>query len=186
MIGADFFHSVRSEIVGSYWRDYEGHEDRFVPAFFCNDILRLWRTFCVTYEARTSEETESKKIKRRKKNYKLRHARIMTCYSALAMLVHNEASGKPNSPQCAVDICNLTPIERFEYLQSKSTDGAEDVLNLYNNFLELSAETDFGENFSKETYNNERRKESRRFSEAVYKTLCNSGKETTLLKRLLV
>ena len=40
-------------------------KDEFMPAFLANDILRLWRTFCVNYEARTQTEPAEKKAKRK-------------------------------------------------------------------------------------------------------------------------
>ncbi len=186
LVGDEFFKAVRSEILNSYWRDFVDHETSFVPAFFCNDILRLWRTFCVNYEARTSDETAAKKIKRRAKNYKLRHTRIMTCYSVLAMLVYREECGEKSSPEYASEICELTPIERIQFLEKSGVNGAEKVLSLYEKSLVLSASPDFKSEFSNDDYNNDRRQDSREFSEAFYQMLVNSGKETTLLKRLLV
>jgi predicted nucleotidyltransferase len=38
---------IIEEVVAAYWRDYEDHKGTFMPAFLANDVLRLWRTFCV-------------------------------------------------------------------------------------------------------------------------------------------
>jgi hypothetical protein len=62
-------------VVEAYWRDFLDHRQAFVPTFLTNDILRLWRTFCVNYEARTQTEPARKKAKRKLKNYKLKHRR---------------------------------------------------------------------------------------------------------------
>ena len=78
---------VIEEVIAAYWEDYEDHKDDFMPAFLANDILRLWRTFCVNYEARTEREPEDKKAKRKLTNYKLKHSRLLTCYSALLYLL---------------------------------------------------------------------------------------------------
>jgi predicted nucleotidyltransferase len=43
------YREVTEEVVAAYWRDYEDHKRDFMPAFLGNDILRLWRTFCVNY-----------------------------------------------------------------------------------------------------------------------------------------
>ena len=61
--------TIIEEIITQYRRDFEGHETEFIPAFLANDILRLWRTFCVNYEARTQTEPPVKKAKRKLKNY---------------------------------------------------------------------------------------------------------------------
>jgi predicted nucleotidyltransferase len=41
------------DVITAYWRDFAGHSKDFIPAFLANDILRLWRTLCVNYEAKT-------------------------------------------------------------------------------------------------------------------------------------
>ena len=78
------YNQVLDSVVEAYWVYFERHEDDFVPAYLANDILRLWRTFCVNYEAFTKREPEDERAKRRLKNYKLRHSRLLTCYSATA------------------------------------------------------------------------------------------------------
>ena len=60
----DVHQAAIASIVASYWRDFAGHEAEFVPGFLANDILRMWRTFCVNYEARTSSDPPEKKAKR--------------------------------------------------------------------------------------------------------------------------
>ena len=60
-MGAAVYQDVIDEVLASYWRDFEDDKADLMPAFFTNDILRLWRTFCVNYEARTSREPEEKK-----------------------------------------------------------------------------------------------------------------------------
>jgi len=42
------YHSILDDVIAAYWRDYEDHKGDFMPAFLTNDILRLWRTFCVS------------------------------------------------------------------------------------------------------------------------------------------
>ena len=73
------YDEVTEEVIAAYWRDYEDHKADFMPAFLANDILRLWRTFCVNYEARTERVPDLKKAKGKLKNYKLKHSRLLTC-----------------------------------------------------------------------------------------------------------
>lgn len=70
VLGEKTYSDAIDDVIASYWGDYEKHKNNFVPAFLTNDILRLWRTFCVNYEARTDREPEEKRIKRKVKNYK--------------------------------------------------------------------------------------------------------------------
>jgi hypothetical protein len=57
------YRDVTEEVIAAYWRDYEDHKTDFMPAFLANDILRLWRTFCVNYEARTERVPDDERLK---------------------------------------------------------------------------------------------------------------------------
>ena len=83
LLGENVYQETIENVIASYWRDYAANKNEFIPAFLANDILRFWRTFCVNYEARTRTMPEEKKAKRRLKHYKLKHSRLLTCYSAL-------------------------------------------------------------------------------------------------------
>ena len=85
--GEGVYRDALDDVVAAYWRDYEDHKTNFMPAFLANDILRLWRTFCVNYEARTERVPETEKAKGKLKNYKLKHSRLLTCYSAILYLI---------------------------------------------------------------------------------------------------
>jgi hypothetical protein len=130
-------------VIESYWRDYQDHQSTFMPAFLANDILRIWRTFCVNYEARTEREPEEKKASGKLKNYKLKHSRLLTCYSALLHLLSVYKSKGAVTPSDALAMTKLTPTERLEWLRdqpdlkdAKST--IENLLNQYNRFLETT------------------------------------------------
>lgn len=140
LVGSAVYDDVIDEVVSEYWRDYEGHENDFIPAFLANDILRLWRTLCVNYEARTERTPELEKAKRKLKNFKLKHSRLLTCYSALLYLLALDARQGSVSQQDAIEIIRLTPTERLECLQNradlvdaKATIG--DLLGQYEGFL---------------------------------------------------
>jgi predicted nucleotidyltransferase len=110
------YRKVTKEVIDAYWRDYEDHKTDFMPAFLANDILRLWRTFCVNYEARTERAPEEEKAKGKLKNYKLKHSRLLTCYSALLYLLAVYGSQRAVSPPDAIAMINLTPTQRLEWL----------------------------------------------------------------------
>lgn len=119
LVGKEAYDSVIKQVLTSYWRNFEGNEESFIPVFFVNDILRLWRTFCVNYEARTSSATDRDKIKRKTKNYKLKHSRLLTCFaSILCMLVVFKKFGTV-TVEDVVQIAKITPTERLEWLQKE-------------------------------------------------------------------
>jgi hypothetical protein len=112
-----------------------------MPAFLANDILRIWRTFCVNYEARTQTDPPAKKAKRKLKNYKLKHSRMLTCFSALAHLLAVFEKQGTVSPADAHDMVRLTPVERLEGIRSGSRSRSvkscvDELLGRYERFLE--------------------------------------------------
>ncbi len=140
LIGDAVYQEAIDSAIEKYWRDFKGHEDGFVPAFLANDILRLWRTFCVNYEARTSDVPEDRKNKRRLKNYKLKYSRMLTCYSALIHLlaVHNAAGTV--TPGDVRAMVAKGPTQRLEWLLtlenlSDAHGTIEKLLGQYSQFL---------------------------------------------------
>ena len=134
---------ITKEVIDAYWRDYEDHKKDFVPAFLGNDILRLWRTFCVNYEARTERIPRREKARGKLKNYKLKHSRLLTCYSALLYLLAVYRKKRTVSPSDAVEMISLTPTERLEWLLKQpgldhSRGTIKELLGRYEAFLEIT------------------------------------------------
>jgi predicted nucleotidyltransferase len=116
LLGEQVYRRATNTVIAAYWRDYEDHKNDFTPIFLANDILRMWRTFCVNYEAFTQTDPPEKKAKRKLKNYKLKHSRLLTCYSGLLYLLALYVENKTVSPTDAVTMIDLTPTERLEWL----------------------------------------------------------------------
>lgn len=144
LLGPEAYEHAKEEVITSYWRDYEDHKDSFVPAFLANDIIRLWRTFCVNYEARTENQPAEKKAKRKLKNYKLKHSRLLTCYSTLLCLLDTFQKNGTISPKDALEVARITPTQRLEVLletlDGKSRDIVAALLDKYELFLERTNE----------------------------------------------
>lgn len=143
LLGDSVYKRVVREVVGAYWRDYEDHKANFMPAFMANDILRLWRTFCVNYEARTERVPREQRAKGKLKNYKLKHSRLLTCYSGLLYLLALYGMKKTVSPLDAVAMVNLTPTERLEWLYrqkpfANARNAVGSLLEQYERFLETT------------------------------------------------
>jgi hypothetical protein len=147
VIGETTYNAVIFDVIRSYWRDYDDHKDSFVPAFLANDILRLWRTFCVNYEARTRSTPMEKKIKRRIKNYKLKHSRLLTCYSALIYMLHRFSLTGTVTPDDAIQMAHLTPAGRLEDVAKNSAgvdiqDNIGKILEKYELFLRTTNQSE--------------------------------------------
>ncbi len=130
-------------MIAAYWGDYEDHKTDFMPAFLANDILRLWRTFCVNYEAGTKRDPPEAKAKRKLKNYKLKHSRLLTCYSALLHLLAIYRVQGTVSPDDAKNMSAMTPSGRLEWLLSQpaleeARGSVGKLLEQYETFLRLT------------------------------------------------
>ncbi len=178
LLGKQVYSEVIRTVIEAYWRDYQDHKDDFIPAYLTNDILRLWRTFCVNYEARTEREPDPKKAKGKVKNYKLKHSRMLTCYSALLYLLTIYKRHGTVSQEDGFAMTQLTPVGRVEWLMqqpeaSNAHSEAEKLIQQYNYFLSL---TSIGEEaleaiFSDRKHSAEYMKESRQFGDYMYSTL---------------
>jgi len=168
LMGEAVYKELTEEVIGAYWKDYTDHKNDFMPAFLANDILRLWRTFCVNYEAGTERVPEEKKAEGKLKNYKLKHSRLLTCYSALLYLLAVHRQCGTVSPGDASTMIQLMPTERLEWLLnqrflSDAWPKIAEVTAQYEKFLEATnaAEADLLSAFAD-------KEKSRTFMAAAY------------------
>lgn len=144
LLGQEMYLRLLRKVIDAYFQDYVGNESSFIPSFLINDILRLWRTFCVNYEFARKKGSDDIKIK----NLKLKFSRMLTCYSAIVYLLSVFGRGHTVSPDDVMLMASLTPVERLEYIQQNNYlgTGAEKlalfqcidcILDEYSKFLEL-------------------------------------------------
>jgi hypothetical protein len=193
LLGSSAYRDIIEEVITAYWRDYEANKTEFIPAFLANDILRLWRTFCVNYEARTSTEPERQRAKRRLKNYKLKHSRLLTCYSGLLYLLAIYSEKQTVSPTDAVAMTQLTPTQRLEWMLRQDRLSAShlavgELINCYESFLKA---TDDKEEALVDIFlDTKRRKEhfkpANQLGDLVFKVLENVGQRIRFHRLLLV
>lgn len=193
LVGQAFYSEILNDVIRAYWRDYNDHRKEFVPAFLANDILRLWRTFCVNYEARTSTEPERKRAKRRLKNYKLKHSRLLTCYSALLYLLAVFTKTGTVRPADAFDMARLTPTQRLEWLLyhpafRRSKANIRNLLRAYEQFL---SETDAPEGELIDRFLDRKRvagyqKSANKLGDSIFRALAGIGRTNTFYRLLVV
>lgn len=139
----DVYSDALDEVIAAYWRDYQEYSDTFMPAFLANDILRLWKTFCVNYEARTDTETPRQRAKRRLTNHKLKHSRMLTCYSALAYLALIFGQKSTVRPEDARSMTLLSPTQRLEHIQIERFDCKNTIDRIIEAYERFLTDTDF-------------------------------------------
>ena len=193
LLEPEVYRSVVEEVLAAYWQDFEDHRNEFIPAFLANDILRLWRTFCVNYEAGTARVPEEKRAKRRIKNYKLKHSRLLTCYSALLYLLRVYDRAHTVTPQDAAVMASMTPTERIEWLRGQE-DSAEasaaldELLAAYERFLESTdkSEPELIKDFLAPTSRREYMNHAYRFGDLVFRVMEMVGRRNRFHRLLVV
>lgn len=187
------YKEVLAEVIAAYWRDYEDHKSSFMPAFLANDVLRLWRTFCVNYEARTERMPEVEKAKGKLKNYKLKHSRLLTCYSALLYLLAVYSNQKTVHPKDALFMISLTPTERLEWLHDRpeladAQSAIGTLLGQYEVFLETTkaSEKELVERFEQKKTSQSYMEAAYKFGDSVFEALNAIGKGNRFHRLLVV
>jgi hypothetical protein len=144
LLGDDVYSVALDAVICAYFKDYDDNKDEFVPAFLFNDILRMWRTFCVNYEYYRKKGSSKSKVKL----FKLKYIRMLTCYSTIAYLLSIFARSGTVSPDDVRAMVRITPMARLRTIASEefwkpaiaksAVSGAvSDILSLYSEFLEL-------------------------------------------------
>ncbi len=120
LLGEAVYDMALRDVLAAYFEDFQDHSGSFMPAFLSNDILRLWRTFCVNYEARTQRTPDEKKKKRKLKNYKLKHSRLLTCFSSLLYLLAVFNRNHTVAPSDVVAMVGMTPLDRIAWIAGQN------------------------------------------------------------------
>jgi predicted nucleotidyltransferase len=198
LAGGDVHARIIDDVIERYWREFPDYYDKFMPAFLANDILRYWRTLCLNYEAGSSErskreQTQRDRSKRKIKNYKLKHSRMLTCYSAVLYLLFVYEKNKTVTIPDAQKMVRLTPTERLEFVTNelKGSDPGkwiDELLGKYERFLEVTSvsEDDLIQLFLDEAEARNLRNEQSDFGDLAYKALYSIGHENSLYRRLVI
>lgn len=193
LVGPAVYDQIIENVIATYWRDYADHQEDFRPAYLANDILRLWRTFCVNYEARTQREPEGKKAKGKLKNYKLKHSRLLTCYSGLLFLLAVYRSKKTVSPDDGLQMTHLSPTERLEWLLERTEiesahPAIKRLLDQYEAFLARTNRDEQAliEEFKDKSRSRAYMEEARQFGDTMFEVLSAIGEGSTFHRLLVV
>lgn len=200
ILGETVHSQAVADVIDAYYLDYEDHADSFEPVFLINDILRLWRTFCVNYEHRTrrspsatagAEEQPQRKAKRKIKHYKLTHSRMMTCYSAVASLLDVFERQKTVKKADVEAMAQASPLQRLAGLRLARPaveSQVQAVLDHYQHFLHHShqSEAELVTLFQERAYARERLEEARLFGQLMFELLAAVDGGGRLFQTLVV
>jgi hypothetical protein len=193
LLGSSAYSAITDQVITAYWKDYDHHKKDFMPAFLANDVLRMWRTFCVNYEARTQNTPPERRAKRRLMNYKLKHSRLLTCYSGLFYLLAVYAKSKAVSPRDAAHMVSLSPTARLEWLLSQPNlaeahGPIRELLRRYEEFLILTdaSKPELLRLFGDKARTSHYWESAYRFGDVAFKVLEKIGKNNRFHRLLVV
>jgi len=193
VVGREVYNETIRQVVDRYFRNHTGHEKEFTPTFLVNDILRLWRTFCVNYESKIRvPESEDDKAKRRLKNYKLRHSRLLTCFSTLIYLLDTYVIRQTISPSEVVTMTGITPTERLESVLDHLKDDARslvsDILEHYEMFLTITdaPNSELIAKFKNDAFRNEQLRSTKKLGDLTFDAMLKIGANNSLLRVMAV
>ncbi len=193
LIGEPIYQEITGDVITAYWREYEQHSQNFKPVFLANDILRLWRTFCVNYEAFTDTSPSEERAKRKLQNYKLKHSRLMTCYSAILYLLFIYRKNETVTPRDAKKMFATSPTHRIEEMANDAyladaSGKLRELLDQYETFLKETnmPKEELEERFADTTHSERLREASTRFGDTMFETLNKMGGGTPFHRMLVV
>jgi hypothetical protein len=126
------------QVVALYWRDVSSATD-FKPTFLINDLIRYWKTLCLSHEADRDNSAIHKK-KRRVAVLKLQFNRLWMVFNGLAYLLHG-FDGTGVSRSHVEHLVELSPLERVLEIADNApttTPCIQGLLNEYSWFLETT------------------------------------------------
>lgn len=191
LIGPDVYDDLIQSVIASYWRDFEDHKKDFVPTFLVNDILRLWRTLTVGYEAKTKSTSDEEKAKRREKNYKLKHSRVLTCFSTIICLTAITDANGTVTPFDMEKIAKKPPLDRLRGLRdfplhAETISALDRMMEAYEKFLSKTEDADLRQKFLDDTFHRLSREDAGKFGDAVFDTILSFGPNNRLVRILIV
>lgn len=191
ILGTSVYESALRQVIDSYWRDFDDHQRDFRPTFLVNDISRFWKGLCVSYEAAGSPASDEEKARRRLNNYKLKHSRLLTCYSALLYLASLLRHAKSVSPEDAFTMAQLTPLDRLLAVRDANPDRRADVdtlLDAYAAFLDTTdtVKKELLDRFAVDAYHEAKREEAHRFGDLIFDLLSELASKSPLFRYLVV
>lgn len=191
LLGSSVYEETIDSVNAKYFSDHASHEENFMPSFLFNDILRMWRTFCVNYEFYRGKGSHRDKLK----NRKLKFSRMLTCYSGIIYLQAILSRNNTVRPTDVKAMVALSPTERLEEIAkyefwpeaipNNISEYSKTALDLYSEFLELTHKSTSQSSSELEDSEEDWRQRSYQFGTALYQIVSSIGQTSESSKRLL-
>ena len=162
----NLFALTKEQILDKYLKELQPGEDKR-PIFLINDLIRYYRTICVDFEYKKTEEGKPWAVKLTK----LRHSRKLIYFSTLLPLLESmHIKNEQRIDWLRNQFYLYTPLERIIMLIEKHGDEKDwEILTYYNKFLEFMSDEEWREALDKISFKN-------RKNEKSYRTMRNNAR----------
>ena len=104
-------------VIGRYWAENGERHDHFRPAMLLNDIVRYWKTLCLSYEGWREGPGRSLDPSEKISLLKLKFNRLWLCFNGLCFLLLGDAQ-RQFTINHALRLVQLTPLDRMIEIRS--------------------------------------------------------------------
>jgi predicted nucleotidyltransferase len=127
-----FFNDAYKKILKKYLKDIIKYDNK-PPRFLLSDIIRYYRTICVDYEFKTTEDNKEWAIR----NIKLRFSRKGLYFGGIVILLNSLNKHNSTRYDYIIENLRLPFADKISHilLEQKMTDTYENILVLYADFL---------------------------------------------------
>lgn len=188
LVGQAAYDECVRQVIDLYWRD-ETIDAGFRPTFLINDLVRYWKTLCLSHEAERGQG-DAYKRERRVAVLKLQFNRLWMVFNGLAYLLHGFDDAGVSRAHIE-RLVRLSPLERVleigEHLPTIKP-CIEHLLGEYSWFLEAAdrSKLDTEEFFAVDDNYREGRRRGELFGSHMAQLVDDVANETPLKRYLLI
>ena len=126
----NLYDDILNQILNKYF-EYVFVKPQKQFVVLLNDLIRYFRTICVSYQFDFENQPEKWTIR----NIKLRHSRVIL-YGGLLFLILNSSKYREDKIEYIKKTIKLTPIEKIIHVYQDNNIPYKDIMTYYDNFLE--------------------------------------------------
>jgi hypothetical protein len=188
LVGQAAYAECVKQVIDLYWRD-ASDDTTFKPTFLINDLVRYWKTLCLSHEAEREQDSTYKK-KRRVAVLKLQFSRLWMVFNGLAYLLHGfEGDGVPRAHvERLVELSPLSRVLEIAEQAPRTRSCVQGLLEEYSWFLEATDHTklDTEDFFANDDNYDEGRHRGRLFGSHMAQLVDDVASQTQLKRYLLI
>ena len=105
------YEQLAQSILVAYTEHFHRHTHKLPSVFLIHDIIRYWKSMCLTYEHQRdyNTATDEHRYYYHKRNFTVIFSKKLACFSFILLLLHHQELHEEN----LLEIMRLKPMERL-------------------------------------------------------------------------